>query len=196
MKQQCVRIKKNGARCELSPMHGATVCHKHGGKAPQIIAAARRRREEQTALQWAAQELAQHGYPDRTPLEHLEQVLEEDARAYALWAAACGLLIDEGGDLLGENRHGEQQIHPYVDERNKAATRWARTSKYALDAGVSQKRIEIEQQRAEVIVGAVKAALMLLAREFNLDAAFQQRGVIVIAEMLRNLGPGTVEQAG
>ncbi len=189
--KRCVRVKRNGEPCKLPPVRNATVCHKHGGKAPQVLAAARRRRETESALQWASKELAARGLPDRTPLEHLESVLEQDARTYALWSLACELLSSEGDPLLGTNRHGEQQIHPYIEERNKAAQRWARTSKYALDAGVSQKRVEIEQQRAELMVAAFKGALALLAREFSLDAAFQQRGVSVIADQLRRLGPGT-----
>jgi hypothetical protein len=188
MKRQCTGTAKGtGVRCELAPIRGGTVCHKHGGKAPQVVAAARRRLETESALQWAARELAASGLPDRTPLEHLEAVLEQDARTYALWAAAVGLLVDEGDDMLGENRHGEMQIHPYVDERNKAAQRWARTSKYALDAGVSQKRVEIEQHRAELMATALKATLAAL----GLDPDTQQRGLTILGQQLRQLGPGT-----
>lgn len=190
MKRQCTGTAKGtGGRCELSAIKGGTVCHKHGGKAPQVLAAARRRRDAETALQWAARELATSGTPERTPLEHLESVLEEDARTYALWAAAVALLTDEGSELLGENRHGEAAIHPYVDERNKAAQRWARTSKYALDAGVSQKRVEIEQQRAEIMAQALKATLSAL----GLSAELQQRGLSILGQQLRALGPGTIE---
>jgi hypothetical protein len=35
--QRCKRIKKNGDRCKNAPMKGQTVCHKHGGKAPQNL---------------------------------------------------------------------------------------------------------------------------------------------------------------
>lgn len=181
-----------GERCRAPAIEGGVVCVTHGGAAPQTIAAARRRRDTETALQWASRELVRTGYPSRTPLEHLEAVLEEDARAFALWDTAVRLLADEGSDLLGENRHGEQMIHPYVDERNKAATRWARTSKYALDAGVSQKRVEIEQQRAEMMATALRATLAAL----GLDAATQQRGLSILGQQLRRLGPGTAAQEG
>jgi hypothetical protein len=190
MPTQCAaRAKSTGKQCKRLAHPGARVCVKHGAAAPQVLAAARRRREQQTALQWAAHELARSGTPERTPLEHLESVLEEDARTYALWAAAVALLTDEGEDLLGENRHGEAAIHPYVDERNKAAQRWARTSKYALDAGVSQKRVEIEQQRAELMAEALKATLSAL----GLSAELQQRGLSILGQQLRRLGPSDIE---
>ncbi|WP_269305317.1 hypothetical protein [Aeromicrobium sp. HA] len=35
--QKCKRIKRNGERCKNAPMKGQTVCHKHGGKAPQNL---------------------------------------------------------------------------------------------------------------------------------------------------------------
>ncbi|GAA1737823.1 hypothetical protein [Aeromicrobium alkaliterrae] len=41
--QQCKRIKKNGDRCKNAPMKGQTVCHKHGGKAPQNLRKAQER---------------------------------------------------------------------------------------------------------------------------------------------------------
>lgn len=192
MSQCTAHAKSSGRQCTRAAIIGGRVCYVHGGGAPQTIAAARRRRDTETALQWASRELVRTGYPSRTPLEHLEAVLEEDARAYALWDTAVRMLVDEGGedgDLLGENRHGEAAIHPYVDERNKAATRWARTSKYALDAGVSQKRVEIEQQRAELMATALRATLGAL----GLDAKTVQRGLTILGEQLRRLGPGTIE---
>jgi hypothetical protein len=160
----------------------------HGGMAPQTIAAARRRKDQQSALQWATQELERKGVPDRTPLEHLEQVLEEDAKAFAVWDMACSVLTDEGSTLLGKNRHGEEQIHPYVIERNQAAQRWARTSKYALDAGVSQRRVQIEQDRANLMAQALRGTLAAL----GLSAELQQRGLSILGQQLRALGPGDV----
>jgi len=38
--RQCVAHKKNGQRCRASAVHGATVCIKHGGAAPQVRAKA------------------------------------------------------------------------------------------------------------------------------------------------------------
>lgn len=172
-------------------MQGATVCRLHGGKAPQTLAAAKRRLEHQGAIQWAEQQLAEHGLPDRTPLEHLEQVLEEDARAFAIWAAACAVLGSEGDSLLTSDRHGQSQIHPYVTERNQAAQRWARTSKYALDAGVSQRRVEIEQERAHLIATACRATLAAL----GLSQELQQKGLSILGQQLRQLGPGDVSSA-
>lgn len=39
----CSATKRNGKPCGLPPIKGGTVCHKHGGSAPQVRAAANRR---------------------------------------------------------------------------------------------------------------------------------------------------------
>lgn len=196
MKAQCVWIHKEGhpragERCDNAPIKGGTICHKHGGKAPQVRAAAERRLERQSAIAWATKEIEAKGLPNRTPLEHLEKVLEEDARTFAIWNAACEALVDSGSTLLGVDRHGMEAIHPYVPERNQAAQRWARTSKYALDAGVSQRRVEIEQERANLIAAACRATLAAL----GLSAEVQQQGLSILGQQLRQLTPPSVSSA-
>lgn len=178
--------KSTGRQCGRNAHPGAQVCVKHGAAAPQVREAARRRRDTETALQWASAELERQGTPDRTPLEHLGAVLEQDARAFALWDLACQTLTSEGSTLLGKNKHGEELIHPYVTERNQAAQRWARTSKYALDAGVSQRRVQIEQDKANLMASALRATLAAL----GLSAEKQQQGLTILGERLRQLGPG------
>lgn len=43
MIRQCVATNRAGTRCRLAPIPGGTVCHLHGGKAPAVVAAAKRR---------------------------------------------------------------------------------------------------------------------------------------------------------
>src|SRR5689334_20738736 len=45
------------------PRHGAPVCPRHGGSAPQVVAAAKRRRDEETARQ----AVATYGLPRQVP---------------------------------------------------------------------------------------------------------------------------------
>ena|ERR1700677_920887 len=189
---RCTAHNKDGSRHKLPAIAGSSVCFRHGGAAPQVKRAAERRLATQTALQWATKEIEAKGLPNRTPLEHLEQVLEEDARAFAIWDAACSTLVeDDGSTLLGKDRHGQEVIHPYVTERNQAAQRWARTSKYALDAGVSQRRVEIEQERATLMATALKATLSAL----GLSAQVQQQGLSILGQQLRQLAPVSVSSA-
>jgi hypothetical protein len=43
MLRQCKGTNRAGARCRRSPIKGGAVCALHGGKAPQVVAAAKRR---------------------------------------------------------------------------------------------------------------------------------------------------------
>ena len=186
--RQCVRIKRDGHRCGKRPVAGLTVCNKHGAAAPHMREKGRRNVARETALQRATKEIAEQGLPDRTPLEHLEAVLEADARAFAVWDAACGQLVAEDGEestLLGRDKHDALSIHPYVQERNAAASRWARSSKYALDAGVSQRRVEIERERAELMAGALRATLASL----GLSEDLIRQGLAELGANLRRLSP-------
>jgi hypothetical protein len=162
----------------------------HGGGSPQVRKKANERLARQTALQVAQKELDKAGNVTKTPLEHLEAVLAEDARTYAIWTLACESLQAEGNELTIQNRHGELMSHPYLEERNKAATRWARTSKYALDAGVSAKRVAIEQQKAEMMAAALRATFTVLTREFDLPLGLPERGLAVLGGELRRLNAG------
>jgi hypothetical protein len=46
---RCAGHNKAGLPCMMYPRRGATVCKRHGGRAPQVIAAAERRRQQMEA---------------------------------------------------------------------------------------------------------------------------------------------------
>lgn len=198
LRRQCVHVHpaghpKAGQRCELPPIRGGTVCHKHGGKAPQVVRAAQRRLAQQTVLQRARAELERLGTPDRDPLDHLEAALEQAARLYALADLACEFLVAEGGTLTSTDRHGQVVGHPYVAERAQALNQWARISKYALDAGVAERRVEIIKEQGELMVAAARAALSGLQAKYGLTPQVVTDGLRMLGEQLRRLGPGDVE---
>lgn len=183
--RQCTAIKRSGDRCKRSAIKGGTVCSTHGGKAPQVLAAAQRRLDRGTALQWAQGQLSEAGTPDLDPLEHIEAALSTAAGEVALFRLARQWVVDQGGSLLGKDRHGQQVIHPYQTELAQAETRWARVAKYALDAGVAQKRVEIKQAEALIYAEALRGTLAAL----GLSPEMQQKGFSLLGEQLRRLGP-------
>jgi hypothetical protein len=78
---KCTARKRNGEPCRAMAARGATVCRVHGGSAPQVKAAAKRRLEQ--ALDAAAQRL-------------LGFAFDEDVRDVIALAAVNGIL-DRGG---------------------------------------------------------------------------------------------------
>lgn len=185
--RQCVRVK-GGKRCKRRPLTGATVCPKHGINGAARVAA-KARVETQTALQWAKRELERVGIEGRTPLEHLEASLEEAARTYAVWELACETLVQEQrSGLMGRDRHGQLAIHPYVAEKDAALDRWARISKYALDAGVAERRVKILQEQGELMAGALRAVVGRL----ELPATAERQALAWLGEELQKQQRGRV----
>ena len=78
---RCTARKRNGEPCRAMAARGANVCRVHGGSAPQVKAAAKRRLEQ--ALDAAAQRL-------------LGFAFDEDVRDVIALAAVNGIL-DRGG---------------------------------------------------------------------------------------------------
>jgi hypothetical protein len=100
VKRQCTGHKRDGSRCRLSAIHGATVCHKHGGSAPQVKAAAARRVAEDAAL--AATE--KYGIPIRTTAaQALRDELERTAGIVA-WLTARVQALPESDLTWGQER--------------------------------------------------------------------------------------------
>lgn len=179
---RCVARNRKGERCRHRAIAGGTVCHNHGGAASQVKAAAARRLETQTALQWAKRELERTGVEGRTPLEHLESSLEEAARTYAVWELCCETLVQEQrSGLMGRDRHGQLAIHPYVSEKDAALDRWARISKYALDAGVAERRVKILQEQGELMASALRAVVGRL----ELSATAERQALAWLGEELQ-----------
>ena len=141
--------KSTGKPCEGEIVTGTGKCRVHG-----VNGALRRkglaRAARDTALQWAHEEaqrlpwLAELG---STLSSTSRLCLRFEALTYATWKLATQQLIDSGDLLLWQNDHGEAAIHPYVEEMDKAAVRWDRVSKHAIDAGVSQRRLAIEEEQ-------------------------------------------------
>jgi hypothetical protein len=145
--------------------------------------------ETQTALQWAKRELERTGVEGRTPLEHLEASLEEAARTYAVWELCCETLVQEQrSGLMGRDRHGQLAIHPYVTEKDAALDRWARISKYALDAGVAERRVKILQEQGELMASALRAVVGRL----ELSASAERQALAWLGEELQKQQRGRV----
>jgi hypothetical protein len=185
--------KSTGKPCEGEIVTGTGKCRVHG-----VNGALRRkglaRAARDTALQWAHEEaqrlpwLAELG---SDPLQHIEALLRFEALTYATWKLATQQLIDSGDLLLWQNDHGEAAIHPYVEEMDKAAVRWDRVSKHAIDAGVSQRRLAIEEEQAGLL--ATAARLALAEKAHGLPPAVQQDILRSLGVQLRRLEPAALE---
>lgn len=159
--------KKTGKPCGRGPVPGGTVCSMHGGKAPQVKAAAERRLE-----------VAEIG----RKLERLGVAIEVnplDALQHSVFEAAGNVaFLRERVQDGGETPSAAWLAH-YDAERE----RLAKFAKMAVDAGVSERLVRLEEAKAEALVRAIKTAV---ARA-GLSPEQQQLVLVETARELKDL---------
>lgn len=133
----------------------------HGGRAPQVAAAREARIIQGEAALAAADE------PRRTPGEALlaaagdaDQILQQLKRRVQEGQAIDGPLLQALGDWLD---------------------RTARLSKVVLDARIDERKIELQQGQAKIVIAALRSALEVVDLE-----PWQRRGLM--AAFLQGLG--------
>lgn len=175
--RQCTaRAKSTGARCRGTAIIGGTVCWKHGGSAPQVRAAAAGR----AAVAKLAKSMPR--WEPRTDLSPREVLALELGRSVAV----CAWLTDQIDALdahalvwgTAQHRYGSGPEGP-VDVRTDAAVPhalvvwWREERKHLLavakasaDAGVDERRVELQAAQARLLVAQVS----MLVAELGHDA--------------------------
>lgn len=174
------------------------MCRMHGGAAPQVRAAAKRRLEEQAARR-AVAVLGLAEDEEITPDPHTA-LLAEVYRA-ARWVAGCefmiaGLTRDEL--VYGETKRIETDsedggrveyeatlnvwLRLYHGERD----RLVRASKAAVDAGVSERAVRLEEEKARLFVDLL--GKVFDAPELGLTEEQRQTARELAAGELRAIG--------
>lgn len=140
----CSAHKRSGKPCGNDPMKGQRVCRMHGGMTPVALAAAEERLVQARAIA-AIESIWQ---PDAEPVTDAVAALQQLAGRLQHAANVLGARVDVAG-LDGTN-----------------ATAWLRVLRelrQALESmerlGLQQRHMELEQERANVVVAAFLAAL-------------------------------------
>lgn len=162
------RSKQSGERCKRAAIVGGTVCSMHGGRAPAVAAAAGRRDERSRALEALRSGLAAaYGdeVPDIEPAEAMLQAVRWKHFEVLALRAKVAELDDEarvwgkvrdksGGDDYGITQ--EARPHVWWVMLREAERDLVTFSAKARAAGVDDRRIEMEQEKAERVVAAVR----------------------------------------
>lgn len=180
-------------------MRGGVVCHAHGGRAPQVVAASERRYTRDQALAAAASEVARLGGArlDVDPLEGLLGLYQEAEWNVAVYQAAIANLRPEVGETnaiaLPEQviefekggTHVPALFHILVEGYNRERDRAAKYAKMLLDARVDERRLNVAQGDAHRFGRAFAATLDRLAEK--LPAELVQEARRVMGDELRKL---------
>jgi hypothetical protein len=190
--------------CTNPPINGGTVCQVHGGRLPQIKAAADRRVGFAAAAGQVAELLRECDLPDQHPIDGLLEVVRHTGGMMRIIAMLCGQLdldpgevklhFSENGDatrhtasddgLYGYDHTGDQAQHVLVIMYGQWADRYARACKLALDANIDERLVRNAESTTEVLYQAIGRAL----NKADLDARQAQVFSTVLAEELRKFG--------
>lgn len=173
MTQTCTAQSRKGARCRRSAIEGGTVCRYHGGKAPQVQAAAATRVAESKVLELLKDFDVQ---PVEDPLTELKLLAGQALAWRDLCAGQVAKLTSFRYDALG----GEQlraEVALWERALDRCATILTAIAKLNLD----QRLAVISERQADAVVRAVDAALAAA----GLDGEPAQRARAVAARELR-----------
>lgn len=164
-KRQCrATSTTTGEQCKRAAIKGGVVCHMHGGAAPQVKAAAKRRLALEEARQIVS-ELSLGTEVETTPEEAiLAQVWEAAGNVAVLRGLVEQLEVQFGKDgiagLTGnEKKWNEAAPHIFVTMYGEERDRLVRVSKIAAEIGLSERMVRIVEQQAELMVRVFSAAL-------------------------------------
>lgn len=173
--RRCKGRKSDGSPCRAYAMEGAMVCASHGGRAPQVRAAA----AERLLQEQAAKELAKFSGapPVDDPLSALAHYLGEAQE----WAAACERRVEELKAVRFESKLGIEQLRSEIGMYERACQRRdalaVAMSKLAIDARISM----IQARDAAKIVEGWQAA----CDAAGLDGEQRERGQAAFTGHLR-----------
>lgn len=163
--------------CGLSPVRGLTVCHKHGGSAPQAKAKSARATEQQQADQAAAREVRRLGArTDVHPAVALIELVQLWSGHVAYWSQVVTDLEATGGhDALtwgvaktekGRDRGEKTNItteqagaHIAYQMLERASARLESSAAAALRAGVDERKVRLAESQGAAVAAAQRAIL-------------------------------------
>ena len=179
----------SGEPCGNHPIPGGTVCRYHGGRAPQVQAAAARR----LALEGVSREAGRLGLVlDVDPLDALvESVHEAAANVAVLRLELAELRVQvsaDGAIAVPDPKTGrfEARVHVLVALYNDERDRMVRYAKLCLDAGVDERRVRLAEAQGQLLARVVQAAVDAC------DPTPQERAAATqaAARVMRQIGAG------
>lgn len=169
---KCRAMRTNGVPCTQWAIKGGVVCVTHGGKAPQVKAAAQRRLQRAQLTSEVALLLEELDPEDQQhPVEVILEAVHRSAAMGRLLEQLVGMLaptfdpdrLDDRGrqlaGLWGPDHLGDASPHVLVNLLGEWTDRQAKLAKVALDANVDEQRTRLAERQVALIEDAVNAAL-------------------------------------
>jgi hypothetical protein len=187
-------------RCKARPVNGSPVCKTHGGVAKQTKAAGLARIQFAQAEGEIAALLRAVDLPEQHPIDGLLEAVRHTGAMMRMLGYFVSQLkrdptvntyVTEDGvekvaaddALWGVNHVGDTAPHVLVGLYEKWVALHVRACKTALEAGIDERRIRLEEQQTDVMFEAVSAGMRALNLTPDQRTIFNQ----AVADSLRGM---------
>jgi hypothetical protein len=172
--------KQAGRRCRLRPIPGGEVCSWHGGKAPQVKAAAERVLAARQIQQSASAVLAHEGV---TAVEDPLQELGKLASSAKAMMDALGARVNALGDIETFDEKRAPHIRVAVELYERAMDRTHRLLDSLVKHGYTERQVAIAESEAMLVAGVIRRVVAGL----GLTTEQQELAQTLLAEEFRAL---------
>lgn len=163
--------------CQNPAVAGSTVCRSHGGSAPQVRRAAKRR----LAIAEADKVLRDLEYqPVDNPLEELADIAGQ-AKSLMEWSAAR--VAELSNDLDYRDAKDVDQLKAVVGLYERAMDRAARLVEACARLGLDERRVALEEATAELVVAAMQLAVRRAGLPVDQGDAVVDAFVVAVKEL-------------
>lgn len=193
--KRCSAHRTDGQPCGAWAMHGTTVCQKHGGRAPQVRAAARRRlvADAATRLGLPVETTAADALADGLARANglviwlIARLQELDPEALT-WGTSQrrirpGVTGPQGQPLLDVIQ--QERMHELFRAWERAEARLTAIAAEMTRLGIDQRKVELDERSGELLAMVLDGALADLASDWHLTREQQQLARPLIARHMR-----------
>ena len=161
----CSAHNSKGNPCGKKPKADMTVCGTHGGSAPQVIAAAERRKTEREAI------VALEAFGVPVVVDYQTALLQELHRTAGAveWLGAIVADLDQGEIVWGKTRvktGGEDHGTTSEAGRNAWVKLWQDERKHLVDvaatcgrAGIEERRVQLAEDQGRMLASVITRIL-------------------------------------
>jgi hypothetical protein len=176
---RCKAIKRTGEQCKNNAIRGGTVCAQaHGGSAPQVRLAAKRRIVTQEATALVAQYTPE---PMDDPATELLTVANE----FLALKTELGRRASELQSLSVTSRDGIEQVASVLQAYQSSLVQVADVLVKINRLGLEHRRVQVAEKDLQVFIEAVKAGVYCSEAHLTWD---QSQAVLqVISDQLRGI---------
>lgn len=188
--------------CHQQPLAGQDLCRFHGGKSPALLARAEQNLEEKRVLATlkkgkVGELLEEMSIESQHPIEGLLEAVRQSGAMMRMMSHLVGeldigfdveMVLTPWGDdyivdsksLYGPNSKGDGAPHVLVNLYGVWLERHAKVCKLALDAGIAERQLRIEESKAAQLAMAIRGVLT----DLNLSAEQQARAPELVRKHL------------